>query len=80
MAASKKEEKKPIMSCASSGHITKLKQSIFATFDIYGDSTNKFFCGNTKGNTRVKILLLKLGVNPGSTGHFHIFPLTLPLS
>ncbi len=24
------------MSCASSGHITKLKQSIFAPFDIYG--------------------------------------------
>jgi hypothetical protein len=23
------------MSCASSGHITKLKQSIFASFDIY---------------------------------------------
>ncbi len=33
---SKKEKKKPIMSCASSGHITKLKQSIFAPFDIYG--------------------------------------------
>ncbi len=30
MAAAKKEEKKPVMSCASSGHITKLKQSIFA--------------------------------------------------
>jgi hypothetical protein len=29
MAAAKKE-KKPIMSCASSGHINKLKQSIFA--------------------------------------------------
>ncbi len=29
MAAAKKEEKKPVMSCASSGHITKLKQSIF---------------------------------------------------
>jgi hypothetical protein len=24
------------MSCASSGHLTKLKQSIFAPFDIYG--------------------------------------------
>ncbi len=31
-----KKEKKPIMSCASSGHLTKLKQSIFAPFDIYG--------------------------------------------
>jgi hypothetical protein len=31
----KRKEKKPIMSCASSGHITKLKQSIFAPFDIY---------------------------------------------
>ncbi len=29
MAAAKKKEKKPIMSCASSRHITKLKQSIF---------------------------------------------------
>ncbi len=28
--ASEKEEKKPILSCASSGHINKLKQSIFA--------------------------------------------------
>ncbi len=28
MAAAKKKEKKPIMSCASSGHITKFKQSI----------------------------------------------------
>jgi hypothetical protein len=34
MAAAKKE-KKPIMSCASSGHITKLNQSIFVPFDIY---------------------------------------------
>ncbi len=30
-----KKEKKPIMSCASSRHISKLKQSIFVTFDIY---------------------------------------------
>jgi hypothetical protein len=30
MATAKKEEKKAIMGCASSGHITKLKQSIFA--------------------------------------------------
>jgi hypothetical protein len=35
MAAAEKE-KKPIMSCSSSGHITKLKQSIFAPFNIYG--------------------------------------------
>jgi hypothetical protein len=35
MVAAKKE-KNPIMNCASSGHITKLKQSIFAPFDIYG--------------------------------------------
>jgi hypothetical protein len=26
------------MSCASSGHIIKLKQSIFAPFDIYGSN------------------------------------------
>ncbi len=32
---SKKEEKKAIMSCASSGHITKLKQSIFAFRYLY---------------------------------------------
>jgi hypothetical protein len=36
MAASKKEEKMPIINYASSRHITKLKQSIFAPFDIYG--------------------------------------------
>ncbi len=30
MATAKKEEKKAIMGCTSSGHITKLKQSIFA--------------------------------------------------
>jgi hypothetical protein len=30
MATAKKEEKKAIMGCASSRHITKLKQSIFA--------------------------------------------------
>ncbi len=34
------KEKKPIMSCANSGHITKLKQSIFAPFDIYGLTSN----------------------------------------
>jgi len=31
----KEKEKKPIMSCASSRHITKLKQYVFAPFDIY---------------------------------------------
>jgi len=36
MATAKKEEKKAIMGCTSSGHITKLKQSIFAPLDIYG--------------------------------------------
>ncbi len=30
MATAKKKEKKAIMSCASSGHINKLKQSIYA--------------------------------------------------
>ncbi len=31
------------MSCASSGHITKLKQSIFAPFDIYAvDSVGNY--------------------------------------
>jgi hypothetical protein len=40
MAAAKKE-KKPIMSCASSRHITKLKQSIFAPFDIYAMGTQQ---------------------------------------
>jgi hypothetical protein len=38
MAAAKKEEKKPIMSYASSEHITKFKQSIFAPFHIYGQN------------------------------------------
>jgi hypothetical protein len=35
MAAAKKEEKKPIKTAASSGHITNLKQSILETFDIF---------------------------------------------
>jgi hypothetical protein len=34
-SCSKKEEKKPIETGASSGHITNLKQSILETFDIY---------------------------------------------
>ncbi len=32
------------MSCACSGHITKLKQSIFATFNICGSSQNLAVC------------------------------------
>jgi hypothetical protein len=33
------------MSCASSGNITKLKQSIFAPFDIYASPSALFtFC------------------------------------
>ncbi len=32
---SEKNEKKPIKTGASSGHITNLKQSILETFDIY---------------------------------------------
>jgi hypothetical protein len=43
MAAAKKEEKKRIKSCSSSGHITKLKQSIFAPFDIYALFTTLYF-------------------------------------
>jgi hypothetical protein len=43
MAAAKKEEKKPIMTHASSGHITNLKQSILETFDIYGNGENEVF-------------------------------------
>jgi hypothetical protein len=35
---SKKKEKKPIMSCASSGHITKLKQSIFALRYLWAEA------------------------------------------
>jgi hypothetical protein len=35
MAAAKKEEKKPIKTGASSGHITNLKQSILETFNVY---------------------------------------------
>ncbi len=41
MAAAKKEEKKPIMSCPSSGHINKLKQSIFAPSISMGHSNRK---------------------------------------
>jgi hypothetical protein len=35
------KEKKPIMSCASSGHMTKLKQSIFGPFDLVTPNVNK---------------------------------------
>jgi hypothetical protein len=38
MAASKKNKKKPWKMCASSGHITNIKQSILETFNIYGCS------------------------------------------
>jgi hypothetical protein len=31
------------MSCSSSGHITKLKQSIFAPFDIYDATVEEVF-------------------------------------
>ncbi len=34
--AKKEKEKKPIITGASSGHLTNLKQSILETFDIYG--------------------------------------------
>jgi hypothetical protein len=44
MAAAKKEEMKPVMSCTSSGHITKLKQSIFVPFDIYGSLARPACC------------------------------------
>jgi hypothetical protein len=58
MAAAKntKKEKKPIMSCASSRHITKLKQSIFAPFDIYGSGCNNF-CQTVKSKIIPKKLL-----------------------
>jgi hypothetical protein len=39
MAAVKKEEKKPIKTGTSSGHITNLKQSILETFDIYATNS-----------------------------------------
>jgi hypothetical protein len=38
MAAAKK---KPIKTCASSGTITNLKQSLLETFDIYGIANNQ---------------------------------------
>jgi hypothetical protein len=48
-----KKEKKPIMSCASSRHITKLKQSIFAPFDIYGYNNDKDVFTNTNKKSTV---------------------------
>jgi hypothetical protein len=53
------------MSCASSGRITKLKQSIFAPFDIYGLRFQKQF------NVDVWAFKLSLGV--------HIFGVFGPL-
>ncbi len=43
----KKKEKKPIMTGASSGHITNLNQSILETFDIYDFC---YLCCVTQGN------------------------------
>jgi hypothetical protein len=42
MAAAKKKENHPILTGASSGHITNLKQSILETFDIYGENIGNF--------------------------------------
>jgi hypothetical protein len=39
------------MSCASSGHITKVKQSIFVPFDVYGEGSEQL------------ALLIKLDLN-----------------
>jgi hypothetical protein len=53
MAAAKKKEKrkkKAIMSCTSSGHKTKLKQSIFAFRYLWnslsGDKPSSLFCSS----------------------------------
>ncbi len=43
------------MSCASSGHITKLKQSIFAPFDIY--DTNIYSYLETSGGKSYNVYL-----------------------
>jgi hypothetical protein len=43
MAAAKEEEKKAIMGCASSGHITKL--NLLLPFNIYG--TKMVIVGNS---------------------------------
>jgi hypothetical protein len=42
---SKKIEKKPVLSCASSGHITKLEQSIFGLTISMAISQSFFFFG-----------------------------------
>ena len=47
MAAAKKEEKKPIKTGASSGHITNLKQSILETFDIFATHSGLIFYKTT---------------------------------
>ncbi len=41
----KEEKKKPIKSCASSGHINK--QSIFVPFNIYELNTNQYYVFKT---------------------------------
>ncbi len=53
MAATKRKEKKPIKTGASSRHITNLKQSILETFDIYEQNTEicKQFPFAWSGNT-----------------------------
>ena len=54
------------MSCASSGHITKLKQSIFAPFDIYGGNAferarHGGLAGGQTGREAVRIIGRKAG-------------------
>jgi hypothetical protein len=48
------------MSCASSGHITKLKQSIFAPLDVYGISPFREHCNPQKIHDLAYFLLLLL--------------------
>jgi len=77
MAAARKE-KKPIMSCTSSWHITKLKQSIFAPFNIYGTNIRtlnydgKKFYKNFHLGSENSVLIL-LSFSPDFSSSFEEF-------
>jgi hypothetical protein len=57
------------MSCASSGHITKLEQSIFAPFDIYASIARSYFYLFISGqiSPKLHLCLRRLRV-PGELG------------
>jgi hypothetical protein len=55
------------MSCSSSGHITKLKQSISAPFDIYASDSHYLLALATLGEaTEIEMILIAKVSNEGN--------------